>query len=269
MILLDYSQVVISNLMAHIGTKQQTELNEDVVRHMVLNSLRKYNFTYGKKYGDVVICCDDTNYWRKDFFPLYKSHRKKDREDSVHDWNAIFEIVNNLKQELRDHMPYIVLQISRAEADDIIGSLCEEFGSYTKTDLEPILIISGDKDFTQLQKYANVYQFSPMTKKFMTTDNPERFLREHIILGDTGDGIPNIFSDDDALVNPDKRQKPVSRAMIPTWIEQKTHNNHNKDHQHTMRMYQHMHYNHVAHNMHRQHSTQNKRSRNNNHHDAD
>ena len=50
-----------------------------------------YKSKFGKKYGDIIICCDDKNYWRKQTFPHYKANRKKFREESDYDWNLIFE----------------------------------------------------------------------------------------------------------------------------------------------------------------------------------
>lgn len=218
MILIDYNQICISNLMAQLGKKMP--LSEDLVRHMVLNSIRLYKQRFGADYGEVVICCDDKNYWRKEIFPYYKAHRKGDREKSPYDWNMIFECLNKVRDELKDNFPYRVIQSERAEADDVIATLCHKFGhlGITNGSAESILILSGDKDFSQLQKYANVEQYSPMTKKWIRVSNPERFLREHIMRGDRGDGIPNFLSSDACIVN-GERQKPLSTKKMNTWIE--------------------------------------------------
>ena len=218
MILLDLNQVMISNLMMQIGNNQNNEIDEDLVRHMVLNSLRLYKGKFGEQYGDLVICCDDKNYWRKQMFPYYKAHRKNDREKSPLDWNKIFTVLNTIRDELKEHFPWRVLQIETAEADDIIGTLCHRFGKILKADdVEPILVLSGDKDFGQLQKYANVEQFSPITKKWIRINNPEAFLREHIMKGDRGDGIPNFLSGDNCIVA-GQRQKPLASKKLDTWI---------------------------------------------------
>jgi hypothetical protein len=218
MILLDLNQVMISNLMMQIGNNQNNEIEEDLVRHMVLNSLRLYKGKFGEQYGDLVICCDDKNYWRKQMFPYYKAHRKNNREKSPLDWNKIFTVLNTIRDELKEHFPWRVLQIETAEADDIIGTLCHRFGKILKADdVEPILILSGDKDFGQLQKYANVEQFSPITKKWIRINNPEAFLREHIMKGDRGDGIPNFLSGDNCIVA-GQRQKPLMSKKLDTWI---------------------------------------------------
>ena len=217
MILLDYNQISISNLMVHMN--KNAILDEDLVRHMVLNSIRLYKKRFGDKYGEVVICCDDKNYWRKDIFPYYKAHRKGDREKSPYDWNTIFECLNKIRDELKETFPYRVIRVERAEADDIIGTLCHEHGvlGFMPGYAERILILSGDKDFSQLQKYANVEQYSPVTKKWIRVNNPERYLREHIMRGDRGDGIPNFLSNDACLVN-GERQKPLSTRKLNDWV---------------------------------------------------
>jgi hypothetical protein len=64
-----------------------------------------------------------------------------------------------------------------------------------------------------------VEQYSPTAKKFLRESDPEKFLREHIIRGDTGDGIPNILSGDDSFVS-GIRQKPVTEKKLNTWLTQ-------------------------------------------------
>ena len=216
MILVDLNQVMISNLMMQIGSKKAS-VEEDLVRHMVLNSLRLYRKKFGEKYGELVICCDDKNYWRRDFFPYYKAHRKKDRAESGLDWHMIFEVFNGIRDDLKEKFPYKVIQVDRAEADDVIASLCHEYGDLGVTNgSDPILILSSDKDFVQLQKYANVEQYSPMQKKFINCSNPARYIHEHILRGDRGDGVPNFLSADDVFVI-GKRQKPLSTKKIDAW----------------------------------------------------
>jgi len=218
MILLDLNQVMISNLMMQLQ-RNNDEIEESMIRHMILNSIKLYKNKFGEKYGNLVIACDDKNYWRKDIFPYYKAHRKADRETSTLDWNHIFGILNKIRDELKETFPYKVLQIDRAEADDIIGTLCHRFGKILKAeDDENILIVSGDKDFAQLQKYANVDQYSPMLKKWIRIENPESFLREHILRGDRGDGVPNFLSSDNCIVV-GTRQKPLASKKIEKWID--------------------------------------------------
>ena len=218
MILLDLSQVMIANVMVYLtrlsGASQN--IDENAIRYMVLNSIRLLRSKFKESYGEMIICCDSNDVWRKDIFPHYKANRKKMRETSTVDWASLFNVLGTIRDELGEHMPYKILQIPRAEADDVIASLCHEYGKTMRNVGENIMIVSGDKDFAQLQKYANVYQYAPVQKKNISVDNPERFLREHIMLGDRGDGVPNFLSDDDTFIS-DKRQKPVMRKKLDEW----------------------------------------------------
>ena len=220
MILLDLNQVMISNLMMQPGIANGG-IDENLIRHMVLNSIRMYNVKFKAEYGDLVICADDKKYWRKDLFPYYKAARKKSREESPYDWNLIFETLNRVRDEIRENFPYKVIQIDKTEADDVIGTICTNYGvELRNSQSEKILILSSDKDFMQLQKFANVDQYSPMAKKFLKTSEPVKFLKEHIIKGDRGDGIPNILSSDDTFIT-EARQKPVTEKKLNTWVAQK------------------------------------------------
>lgn len=215
MILVDFSQVMISNIMMQLANND-SKLEEDMVRHMVLASIRLYKKKFGTEYGEIVICADGPSYWRREIYPHYKAGRRKAREKSAHDWNLIFSALHKIRDEIADNMPYPVLRFERAEADDIIGALCHAHGQHGIV-TEKILIISGDKDFAQLQKYDNVAQYSPITKKFITPDvNPERFKQYHILQGDSGDGVPNFLSADDTFVS-GGRQKPLPKKKLEEW----------------------------------------------------
>lgn len=211
MIIVDINQTMIANLMVQIGNHTNMELQEDLVRHMVLNALRRYRQMYPDA-GEMVIACDDKKYWRRSVFPAYKANRKKAREESELDWNQIFTILNKIRDELRAHSPYKVLLVSGAEADDVIATLCAKRGKLMQS-TEPIHILSGDKDFVQLQIYANVQQFDPVRKKQIKTTDPYKYLREHILKGDRGDGIPNIMSRDDCIME-GERQKSLPAKRI-------------------------------------------------------
>ena len=214
MVLIDFSQVLISNLMQQIGSNPKIQLDENLIRHMILNSLRSYSRQFSHKYGEVVIACDSKKYWRRDVFPFYKSHRKKDREKSGFDWHMIFECLNKIRDELKENLPYRVLEVEGAEADDIIAVLT---GRYAPS--QQVLILSSDKDYIQLQKYDNVVQYSPILKRFLKTDDPFRFIKEHIIRGDKGDGVPNFLSADNTFVV-GERQKVINSKKLEEWIKQ-------------------------------------------------
>ena len=218
MIIIDLNQVSISNLMSQLGNHTNTKLDENMLRHMILNSIRSYNTKFGIEYGEIIIACDDKNYWRRQVFPYYKANRKKAREKSELDWSTIFNTLEKIRNELKENFPYKVIHVENAEADDIIGTLVKEFGQEDIAFGEKILILSGDKDFVQLQKYANVVQYDPIRKKWVRHSNPERYLFEHICKGDQGDGIPNILSDDNTFVS-DKRQKPMTQKKMDAFYE--------------------------------------------------
>lgn len=214
MIIVDLNQVMIATMMAQIGNHTNLEIQEDMFRHMVLNSIRSYRVMF-KEHGEMVIACDDKKSWRKEYFPLYKANRKKTREQSELDWSAIFSCLNNVRDELKAFFPYRVVQVEGAEADDIIATLCMKHGSLLATK-EKIIILSGDKDFVQLQVYSNVEQYDPVRKKYIKNDNPHQYLREHILKGDRGDGIPNVLSPDNCIVD-GERQKPLRADKIAQW----------------------------------------------------
>ncbi|MBL6910848.1 MAG: hypothetical protein ISR34_10545 [Pirellulales bacterium] len=210
MILIDYSQIALSNIIV------QKLNDENMIRHMILNSIRMYNKKYRNEYGQMVICADGINTWRKNFYPAYKASRKKGRDSSGLDWTEIFRVLNLVRDEIKENLPYKVLHLEGCEADDIIGALTyetQEFGKF-----EPVMIISSDKDFIQLQKFSNVKQYSPIQKKAVTEKHPRKYLFEHICRGDKGDGIPNILSADNCFVD-EIRQTPLRQNLIDTWID--------------------------------------------------
>jgi 5'-3' exonuclease len=214
MIIFDYNQVAISSLMEQIGSSKKP-VEEDLVRHMILNVIRTYVKKFKEKYGpEVIIACDNKNYWRREIFPEYKASRKKTRDASGHDWTSIFEVLGKIKQELKDHSPYKVIDVDTCEADDIIAVLTMKNSS-----TQNVMILSSDKDFSQLQKYPNVDQYSPILKKHIKEHFPSVQLKQLIIRGDKGDGIPNILSKDDVFVT-GGRQKPITEAKIINWLNQ-------------------------------------------------
>lgn len=209
MILIDFTQTVIAGLMAQIKSNDG-EINENMLRHMILNSLRNYQKRYASDYGEMVLCTDASHPWRKDFFPLYKANRKKSREADDKDWQLIFDTLHEVKMEIKENFPYRYMYVDNCEADDIIAVL-------TKHSKESVLIVSGDKDFQQLQKYDYVRQWSPNLNKFVDCDEPDMFLKEHILKGDKSDGIPNILSNDDCL-DLGIRQTPLRKPVLEKYL---------------------------------------------------
>ena len=215
MILVDMNQVTLSNLMVQLGGNKNVE--PDFVRHMVLNSLRSYRSKFQGEFGELVLCYDNKTNWRRDYFPNYKHSRRKGRKESKLDWNNIFDTLHMIKDELTEFFPYKVLEVDNAEADDIIASVVFHVASEPKN-YEKVLILSSDKDFIQLQKYNFVSQYSPMQKKYVNGIDPTTYIKEHILKGDRGDGVPNFLSPDNTFVD-ELRQKPMSKRKLETWID--------------------------------------------------
>ena len=211
MIILDMNQISLASLMMHQHMTKSSEVEEDAVRHMILNSVRMYRSKFIDEYGEVVLAYDSRHYWRKDYFPEYKASRKKGRETDNKDWDKIFQVLNNIKSELKTIFPYKFLEVYGAEADDIIATLFKKYQN------EKVMIVSCDKDFIQLQKYDNVKQYSPTQKKFINDINPYTYIQEHVLRGDKGDGVPNVLSPDQTFVN-EIRQKPLSKKKLESLL---------------------------------------------------
>ena len=211
MIIVDINKIMISNLMVTIH-RDNLELGEDLIRHMVLNSLRGHNKKFRKQYGEMVIACDSGNVWRRTIFPNYKAGRKANREKSEHDWEYIFDLLSKVKNEIKQFLPYKVIEVETVEADDIIAVLCKRTN-------EKVLILSGDKDFIQLHN-DRIKQYNPVLNKFVGQgENPSLYIREHILKGDRSDGIPNVLSDDNVFIE-GRRQRPLSRKKIEAWCNE-------------------------------------------------
>lgn len=210
MIIFDYNAIALGSIMAN------KNLEQDLVRHMILNTLRMYRQKFPKKdYGDVILACDAPNNWRREVFPQYKANRRKNRSESDFNWDEAFRILNETREEIRVNFPYKLIQVDGCEADDVIGTLAyntQEFGQY-----ENVVIISADHDFAQLQVLDNVKQFSPIAKKFVVEKNPRLKLLNHIFKGDPGDGVPNVLSDDNVFVE-GIRQTPLSQKKMDGMI---------------------------------------------------
>ena len=210
MILIDNTQILIASIFSQY--KNINDVSEDVIRHIVINTYRMYRTRFKEEYGDLVICQDSADPWRREVFPHYKANRKKAHDKDKEQWDKIFEVLTKIRQEVMENFPYKNMRVDNCEADDIIATLVKNFH-----DKEKIVIVSSDKDFQQLQRYENVRQFSPIHKDFLKCENPQMVLFEHILRGDTGDGVPNILSDDDTFVDENKRQKPLSAKKITNW----------------------------------------------------
>ena len=217
MILLDFSNIIVGSIMVANKIPDEERTSHDFIRHLVLNSIRNYRIKYKKTYGEIVVCTDTKSSWRKGVYPYYKAHRKAIREkqktEKGMDSSLLFKTIHEIIDEIDTFFPYKVISIPHAEGDDVIAVLARNFQ-------EKSIIISSDKDFTQLHKYKNIKQYSPIQKKMLNGSEPYKYLKEHIIRGDKGDGVPNILSADDCIVE-GVRQRPISKKKVELWMNEK------------------------------------------------
>lgn len=205
-LIMDYSSVCVSTLLATIGKYTNVEITENMIRHMILNTIRS-NVKKFSGASEIVIACDSPSTWRRDFFPLYKQARRNKRKTDELNWKQIFDMMNKVANELKEFFPYTVVSVEGCEADDIIGVIA----NYVQ---DEVVILSGDKDFLQLQVKSNIRQYDPVRKRWVVCDNPANYLFEHIVRGDASDGIPNIFMDTDHFITGIGRQKPVTKKKL-------------------------------------------------------
>tara|TARA_R100001591_G_C4321536_1_gene175688 strand:+ start:151 stop:939 length:789 start_codon:yes stop_codon:yes gene_type:complete len=190
-----------------VRQKIEDGINIDSVRRSIIKVLARIQKQFGPEYGKMVLCYDDKNYWRSEVFPYYKKNRKQEREASKYDWDLVFSVLNRIRDEIRRHLPYYVIQVHGAEADDVIATLARSLAT------DKILVLSADKDFIQLQRDKRVKQYDPIRNRWIENEDPIHYLQEHIVRGDRSDGIPNILTCDDAIVN-GKAQKKMSKEKI-------------------------------------------------------
>ena len=217
MIWLDFSNIIVGSIMVANKIPNEERTSHDFIRHLVLNSIRNYRIKYKKTYGEIVVCTDTHSSWRKGVYPYYKAHRKvlraKQKTEKGIDWSELFKVIHEILDEINEYFPYKVISVSHAEGDDVIAVLARNIE-------EKSIIISSDKDFTQLHRYKNIKQYSPIQKKMINGIEPYKYLKEHIIRGDKGDGVPNILSADDCIVE-GVRQKPISKKKLEVWMNEK------------------------------------------------
>lgn len=169
---------------------QNSPVTTDLLRHLVLNSIKFNLKKFKEEYPIVVLCFDnaDGEYWRRDYGYYYKKNRKKAREESTFDWEGFFTGMKEVTKEISENMPYITLNIPRVEADDTIGVLTKRLSIKG----HKILIVSSDGDYYQLHKYPGVKQWAPTLKKFVDKKKdgtPTEFLMTKLLKGDKKDGV--------------------------------------------------------------------------------
>jgi len=219
MILIDFNQIVVTRIyMFIIKDKKnlsiyQNPLFESSLENDIFTFLRGIHSDYGSTYGDIIICCDGKYPWRREIFPHYKHSRKKNKDSNREMWNFIHKFINGFIQKHKyDNLVQIMFH-DRVEADDIIARMISNNPD------ERHMIVSKDKDFFQIQS-PTVVQYDYSKRKFIYPSPNEYHITEHIIRGDSSDGIPNILSDADTFTVEGKRQVPMNKSRFSSLIEE-------------------------------------------------
>lgn len=192
--LLDFSQIIMAAAFQEFGENAKfPKVTTPMLRHLVLNSMKKNIKDFKKQgYQNMIVCVDNSKsgYWRRDYSDYYKRNRSKDREDSMFDWEGLFNAMHIIIDELETNMPYTIMNKDKIEADDHIAVLTE----FLTSKGHPVVIVSSDGDFTQLHKYPNVKQWSPMQKKWVKTKSGDSLLDcvTKVVKGDKKDNVASI-----------------------------------------------------------------------------
>lgn len=213
--LIDFSNILYSTFYGSVGAKNV--LDEEKVamwRYFIFNTLLKIKRV--TKADEIVLCMDDSSkkYWRREVFPYYKAKRSIDRAKSTIDYDKFFESVDIFVDDLKN-IPFKQVKVPGAEGDDCIAILCE----YLTSNREQITVVSVDKDLQQLQRYSNVVCYNPVTDQFVKCEDTHTFLMMHIIKGDSGDGVPNILSEDNIFMQDGKRQKSITQKKLDEMLD--------------------------------------------------
>lgn len=201
-VLIDFNNIIYASFFMEIKNNalQETGGNEYLLRHMFYTKLLALKREFHAKPADMYICMDHKVNWRKRHFEYYKASRAKKREESEIDFQFLFDLMDSMESEMKTSLPFNVLREEGLEADDWIAILSE-------TD-QPVIVVSTDKDFYQLLTKPNVKIYNHVKLETVTLSKPphvEKWVK--ILNGDTGDGIPNVFSDSDTFICEEKRQK--------------------------------------------------------------
>lgn len=214
MILIDFNQMCVASYAGTFAQFDDGTIDMELFRHTVINSLRVVNSKFRKDWGMLVIVADSGKSWRKDFFPYYKAKRNQDKTESKINWQQLHVGIRTVLKELHENFPYPVIVVANAEGDDLIGAITR----WNSDQLQPTLIISSDKDFLQLQINNHlVQQFDNIHQRWITHDDPARYMFEHVLKGDRGDGIPNAYCPDDYFINKYRRHPIRSEKLDQLW----------------------------------------------------
>lgn len=212
LLIIDYSQIALSTVFAAFRPNEL--YTEQLLKTTILNTIRANIKRFKDKHPEIVIAVDARDYWRKEVASYYKGHRAKGRDASPWDFVPIYSAMNSLEADLTNHFPYKVMNVHRCEADDIAGVLVK----YYHAVYENIMLVSSDGDWTQLQKYPNVKQYSSIQGKFVKPKQgtAKATLLYKIIKGDKKDAVANIRSQRDSVIT-GVRQTSIAEKEFEKW----------------------------------------------------
>lgn len=236
MILIDFSNFCIRTLIGNLDPRTDSDENKSVnqARFVILNEILTVKEKFSGEFGHELVFAVDAKRspcWRKDYNPYYKSKRSKQREESKIDFNFILKCMGTIQEELRENFSYRMIEVQRAEADDIIATITKYVSANRKVrtgvieSSEPILILSADRDFFQLHRYDGVQQYSLKDRKMLTLESANESvnaLLTKIIRGDSGDGITNILSDIDCFENGVRQKTVYDKKLVQPILESKS-----------------------------------------------
>ena len=180
--------------------KAGVELTQNSLSRSLAQSIYWYKKKYQDEYGHVVICCDSKSNWRRDIFPYYKQRRRDKRSNDDKDWDLVFHLFSLVKADFKQNLQETVLEIDDLEGDDLIALGTKLINK------RPHLIISSDKDMTQLTAIPGVKMFHVLHQEFAEFDEKAFILQ--LLKGDRSDGVPSILCEDNHFVD---ENAPVKR----------------------------------------------------------
>jgi|688.fasta_scaffold05161_25 hypothetical protein len=158
--------------------------------HSCLIGMNKWYNTI--KPDQLAVVFEGNKNWRKSYTAsndckskvLYKGNRVKDPS-----MEHLYEVINDFEKLAREHTSIVCLSAPELEGDDLIAGVVQKYS----TNGDEVVILSGDKDFKQLLKHSKVSLINPDDGKPRQCDDPEFFMFEKAIRGDTGDNVRSAF----------------------------------------------------------------------------
>lgn len=202
---------------------------EDLVglcMHISLLSIAKWHEKFKPDF--VIFAFEGGNNWRKAYTKKNElSVRRQYKGNRVIDpaMAHFYELLTSFQETMSKHTSVSCLSVPETEADDVIGAYCQ----LTEGTGEKVIILSGDRDFTQLLKMEHVSLVEPDKGTFRNTPKDKEYQPDidywlflKCIRGDTGDNVassyPNVRETKlkAAFVDPFKRVN----LMNETWKDE-------------------------------------------------